>query len=574
MEAIHYLNEEHIFIFLVQVFVLLSVAKVLGTLSMRLGYPALAGEILTGILLGPTILGRMLPGLHAAMFPPDIVQQNMLETVSWFGVLFLLLVTGFEVSISNASKQGKAALTIGIVGVIIPFIIGCLVFWWLPEKNFGTQATRLTFTLFLATAASISAMAVIARILHDLRILKSDLGVTMLSGFVVNDILGWLIFSIVLGLTATHQTDIDQTVHRLFTLLLFGTVCLTLGGKFIDHITRLLKHPSLPHPATILTFVTCLALLCGAITQWLGIHAILGFFLAGIMAGNSTEISERTREIITQMVHAIFVPIFFASIGLKVDFVNFNIPIVILFTLVAVGGKFIGAFIGARLGKLPTHESISMGIAFIPGGAMEIILGMLALELHLISVQVFIAIVFAALSSSILVGPLLSWSTMRKKIRICDYLSKNAIIPNMQAKNRWQAIAELCTITAENIKGMDPNLLQLAVIEREKIMGTGLEKGVAVPHGRIKELKEPVIAFGKSTVGIEWDTRDGIKSRYIFLILTPENKQAFQVQILAVIARCMANEKFQNQILALDDKDKIYELLYNELEKETLHSNR
>lgn len=124
--AAHYLNEERILLFLVQLVLLLGCAKVVGSLFHRKGYPALAGEILTGVLLGPTVFGRLMPGAFAALFPNDVAQQNMLETVSWLGVLFLLLATGFEVSISSVWKQGRAALTIGFIGVFVPFAIETL----------------------------------------------------------------------------------------------------------------------------------------------------------------------------------------------------------------------------------------------------------------------------------------------------------------------------------------------------------------------------------------------------------------------------------------------------------------
>ncbi len=129
----HYISEEHIILFLLQLFLLLTVAKILGERFSRWGYPALAGEVLTGILLGPTILGRVWPDVQIQLFPQEQIQQNMLETVSWIGVLFLLLATGFEVNISTVWKQGKKSLTIGTVGVLIPIILGCALFWWFPE---------------------------------------------------------------------------------------------------------------------------------------------------------------------------------------------------------------------------------------------------------------------------------------------------------------------------------------------------------------------------------------------------------------------------------------------------------
>lgn len=568
MESVHYLNEEHILTFLIQIFVLLSLAKILGAVFMRFGHPAIAGEIITGIILGPTILGRLLPGIQESIFPMELVQQNMLETVAWFGVLFLLLVTGFEVSITNAVKQGKAAISIGFVGVLVPFFVGVAVFWQMPSTNYGEDATQLTFALFLSAAASISALAIIARVLHDLKVLKSDLGITILSGYVINDLLGWTIFSVVIGLSTQHGRNLNDTVHTLLTVILFGCFCLTLGSRGVGAVTAYLKKSFLPHPATILTFITCVALLCGAITQWLGVHAILGFFLAGVMAGNTSQISEGTRGIITQMVHSIFVPIFFASIGIKVDFITyFHLEIVALFLAVAVGGKFIGAAVGAKLARLSNREMVAIGISFIPGGAMEIILGMLALELKLINQEVFVAIVFAALLSSIMVGPLLSWSISRlKKIaRIGQYVREDAIILSLASDERWGVISELCKKVADLDLGISYQEIEKAVYKREEVMGTGLEKGLAVPHGRIRSLKEPVIALGRSPVGIDWDARDGLATHTVFLVLTPERDEGIQIQILAAIAHCVTNSEFQTALANVKNDDDAYALLFSEL---------
>jgi Kef-type K+ transport system membrane component KefB/mannitol/fructose-specific phosphotransferase system IIA component (Ntr-type) len=570
--AIHYLNEEHIFLFLMQIFVLLATAKVLGGLFRRWGWPALAGQILTGILLGPTILGRALPGIEAALFPPDLVQRTMIETVSWFGVLFLLLATGFEVSVSTVWKQGKASLLIGIVGVIVPFAIGCGVFVWLPQGYWGAGADHLTFTLFLATAASISALAVMAKLLHDLEILKSDLGLSILSGFAVNDIFGWLLFTIVLSLARPAGTDLEHTVRVLFEFLLFATLCLTLGSRVVGAIVGRLKRTTLPQPATTLTVITCLAVLSGALTQWIGIHAILGFFLAGIMAGNAPEVSERMREIMSQMVHAVFVPIFFATIGIKIDFVaNTDLLIVVAFTAVAVGGKFIGAWIAAAMAKFPRADALSTGFAFIPGGAMEIVVAMLALDLGIIPERVFVAIVFAALSSSIAVGPLLAWSIRRRRaVDSRQFLAKDAVILDLKGKSRWEIIPELCQRLAESMGYADVQHLISVVLDREQIMGTGLEKGVAVPHGRLEDIERPFVGFGRSTTGIDWDARDGLATHFVFLILTPEQEEGIQVQILAAIARTMIRPDIQSALMSAEDADEAFRILASALTQSAL----
>jgi len=558
----HFVSEEHILAFLLQLFVLLTTAKVIGSLFQHWNLPALAGEILTGIFLGPTVLGRTLPGLHEALFPQEIIQQNMLETVSWIGVLFLLLATGFEVSLSSAWKQGKAAFSIGVIGVIIPFGLSVIIFYWLPDRFWGAQASRVSFTLFLSIAASISAIAVIARILHDLEILKSDLGLVTLSGFVVNDLLGWLVFAFVLGFATQEQAHTNSIFRTFFEISLFGIVCLTVGSKTVGIITKKLRSLNLPNPTTILTFISCLAMLCGAITQWIGVHAIMGFFLAGVMAGNSSEINERSREIISQMVHSVFVPIFFASIGLKVDFVtNLDYLLVVVFTSVAIGGKFVGAWIGAFMAKMSREDCLSVGIAFIPGGEMEIVLGLLALEVGIVSETAFVAIVFAALSSSIAVGPLLAWSLNRRKSEdITSYLSKDAIIANVKGKSRWDVIPELCEQAAKS-RGLDPQIIIDAVIEREKIMGTGLEKGLAVPHGRLKALQSPLIIYGRSLHGIDWDARDGLATHFVFLILSPLEEEGMQVQILAAIARFMSQSDTQTLLMSENEPENIVRIL-------------
>ena len=563
----HYMDESHISLFLVQVFVLLVFAKVLGALCQRIGVPVLAGEILAGIFLGPTILGRGLPAFQAYLFPRETIQVAMLDTVSWFGVLFLLLSTGFEVNISTVWKQGRAALSIGVIGVVIPILIGCAAFWWLPDAHWGANADRLTFTLFLATAASITAISIVARLMYDMDILKSDLGSVSLSACAVNDVFGWIVFTLVLALATRSGTSLGGLAKVLFETILFGALCLTVGSQLVGLIVAKLKESRLPQPSTMLTFIALLGVSCGAITDWIGIHAILGFFLAGIMVGNTSAISEHVRQTLSQTIHAIFVPLFFAGIGIKVDFLGGSaLGVLFLFTIVAIGGKFIGAWAGARVTDLSKQDALSIGIAFTPGGAMEIIVGMLALELKLISETVFVAIVFAALLSSVLVGPLLAWSIRRRAaVDVAGLLLQGALTLELKGITRWEAIDELCGLVAERTSGLEARALVSAVRKREEIMGTGLEKGVAVPHARLEGLDHPLVAFGRSKPGINWDARDGLATHFVFLVLTPEKEEGMQVQILASIARVMGGGDLPGQLMSADDETKTFELLNRNL---------
>ncbi|GAA4271849.1 cation:proton antiporter [Aquimarina gracilis] len=172
----HYIDENHILLFLLQVLVLLGAARTLSALCEAIKIPALAGEILAGILLGPTLFGRLFPSLHAWFFPLDKTQWTMLDTASWLGVFFLLLSSGFHVNVGHALRKGRAAILIGIVGVLVPFAIGYPVFRTLDAMYWGDKATPLSFALFLSVAGSITAISVVARALGDLKISKTSEG--------------------------------------------------------------------------------------------------------------------------------------------------------------------------------------------------------------------------------------------------------------------------------------------------------------------------------------------------------------------------------------------------------------
>jgi Kef-type K+ transport system membrane component KefB len=410
----HYLDESHILLFLLQLLVLLGLAKTLGAMCEAVKIPAIAGEIFAGIMLGPTILGRLAPDLQKALFPHEAVQSTMLETVSWLGVFFLLLASGFHVDAGRALRQGRAAVSVGLVGVVVPILIGAPVFAALGAHHWGPNANRLGFSLFLAVAASITAISVVARTMRDLKLARSEMGSMAMAACAVNDVFGWFLFTVVISIaTATEVAPMDFLFTSV-TIIGFVAICIAVGSRVMGHAARLVLATQLPQPAALMSLVVSAGLLCGAITQWLGIHAILGFFLAGTMAGTARHISPELRDSMSETLYAIFVPIFFATLGLKIDFVSgADLWITLLFSAVAMLGKYGGAWMGARLARLPGPTAVMMGVVFVPGGAMEIVVGTLALEMGLVRETIFVAIVFAALASSVLSGPLVAFQHRR-----------------------------------------------------------------------------------------------------------------------------------------------------------------
>ena len=555
----HYLDESHIFIFLVQVFVLLLCARGLGELFRRWKQPALTAELLVGILLGPTLLGRFAPGLHAALFPPEAIQQAMLETIAWMGVLFLLLDTGLEIDFSIAWRQRGSALAIALTDIFIPMVVAFVPVLFLPDSFLVDPSRRLLFGLFMATVMTISAMPVAARCLHDLNLLKTDLGFLTMSALAVNDIIGWVLFAIILGLFTQTAVALGSILLIFAGTLGFSILALTLGRPFSARIFDAMKAHQFPEPASSLTVTLLLGLLFGAITQKLGVHALFGFFLAGIVAGEAKSMSEDTRRVISQMVYSLFVPLFFANIGLKIDFAaNFHWGLITLICLVGIAGRYLGAWVGVTLARVPRVNRHLISIAHTPGGMMEIVVALLALEAGLITPPIFVAIVFSAVFSSVLMGP---WMTRalarRRKVSPAQFLDERAIVMRLPDEGRTEAI-RLLAAKVESLAPphTGPSIAQLA-LQREKEFGTGIGEGVAIPHVRLEQLRNPVLAYGHSPEGLDWNAPDAAPVHHVFFLVSAMGAEDLHVQILAQIARSMA--KAENRT-PLSDARQVHEL--------------
>ncbi len=562
----HYLNEQNIFIFLVQIFLLLGLARILGEVFSKWKQPSLTAEILVGVVLGPTILGRFLPNVYQYIFPANATQQNMLETVAWLGVLFLLLEIGLEIDFSSAWRHRGNALKIALSDIMIPFFIAFTVCLFLPDYYLVDVNKKLVFTFFMAMVMTISALPISARAIHDLKLSKTDLGYLIMSALSVNDIIGWLIFTIVLG-TFTQISFHGGKVFIVFILTIgFAIFCLTLGKRFTNYFISKLQSKKLPEPASSFTFICLLGVLCGAITQKIGIHALFGFFIAGIMAGSVPSLPERTRQIISQIVYALFVPLFFVNIGLRVDFwASFDIFLVLLLCVIGILGRFFGAWVGVNLTKIERVNRLPIAIAHMPGGVTEIVVSMLALQYKLINEKVFVAIIFSALFSSVILGPWLSYAIRkRKKISIVEFFSRRAIIPELLTENRNEAIRKFCEVLCEQEDITDTDTLYSAVLDRENSMGTAMEEGIAVPHARLSFIKRPFIVFGRSSSGIDWNSPDGKLTHFIFLILTPTDDDV-QVQILASIAKTLGDKKIRDDIINAKDSYDIWNILEHSL---------
>ncbi len=526
---------------------LLASARLLGELARRFNQPAVLGEIFAGILWGPTVLGALAPAWNQALFPRLGGGALAMDGLMTLAITLFLMVAGLEVDLSTIWRQGKTALSVGIAGIVGPFSVGFLGAWFLPGwMGREAHADPFIFALFMATALSISALPVIAKTLMDLNLYRSDLGMLVVAAAVFNDLVGWIIFAIILSMIGTpdRAMSIGQTI---WLTLGFTALMLTVVRWLIHRVLPWIQ-AHLSWPGGVLGFALSLTLVCAAFTEWIGIHAIFGAFLAGVALGDSAHLRERTRATIEQFVSFIFAPLFFASIGLKVDFVGqFDLVLVITVIVIATIGKVLGCGLAGRLSGLARREAWALGFGMNARGAMEIILGLLALKYGVIGERLFVALVVMALVTSVMGGPLMQRVLrLKQPRRFTRYLGSRGFVNNLNARSRPEAISELAQVCAR-ITGLDAADINDGVLVREQLMATGIGHGLAVPHARMRGLEEPVIAVGMSRAGIDFDAPDGIPAHVVFMILTPVHDDGAQLEILADIATTFKDEEVREK---------------------------
>jgi Kef-type K+ transport system membrane component KefB/mannitol/fructose-specific phosphotransferase system IIA component (Ntr-type) len=505
--------------------VLLGTAKLAGELMQKLGQPSVLGEILAGILLGPTLLGHFRPQIYAALFPSTGAMPIVLETVTTIGVVFFLLTAGLEIDLRSIFRQGKSALLVSFFGVIIPFALGFAAAGAFP-RFLGAEAgaSRLIFALFVGTALSISALPVIAKILMDLNLIRTEMGTVVMSSAMFDDLVGWILFSMILGMMNTGSHSFGGVKRTILLVAAFTLLALTVVRWLIDKILPFIQaHTS--WPGGVLGFIFTLTLAGAAFAEFAGIHAVFGAFITGIAVGESTHLRKRTSEHIHSIVTNVFAPFFFASIGLRTNFVsNFNLGITATVIGVACLGKLLGAGWGAHLGGMDRRTSWGVGLAMNARGAMEMILGLLALQAGLIRETMFVALVVMALFTSLVSAPAIHFLLRRRRVlTLKDTVTTKLFLPAMKFRTKDEALQHMCEVAADAVSNAPERFLRL-VLERERVVPSGWENSLAVPHARVGGLPHPIVVIGKSEAGIDFDARDGKLSRLIILILTGDNQ--------------------------------------------------
>lgn len=400
-------------VFLLQVGLLLLLACLLGRLALRLKMPAIVGELCAGVLAGPSVLTHLAPSVSAWLLPREPAQLHLLDAVGQIGVLLLVGITGIQLDLGLLRRKAVPAASVGIGGLVVPLGFGVGVGLLLPGSLIPAHAARSTFAMFVGVAIGVSAIPVIAKTLADLGLLHRDIGQLLLCAVAVDDTLGWLLLAIVSALAAGQVRA--ASIGRLIGGLALVIVVAVIARPVVR--ANLRAQARKPGGGPTIAAVTIMVLLGAAATQALGLEAVFGAFVCGLMINSCGAVDTARLAPLKVTVLSVLAPLYFATAGLRMDLTALARPSVLLAGIVvlavAVVAKFAGAYAGARLGRLNHWQALALGAGMNARGVVEIIVAMVGLQLGLLSPAMYTIIVLVAISTSLMAPPLLRWATSR-----------------------------------------------------------------------------------------------------------------------------------------------------------------
>ncbi len=403
-------------LFVAQIVLLLFVGRTLGEFMQRIGQPAIMGQLLAGILLGPSVLGAVSPHLQHAIFPNAGGQKIMIDAVSQLGILLLLLLTGMETDLALIGRLRRAAASVSIAGIVVPFGCGVLLGEFMPDSMLPNPGARLITALFLGTALSISSVKIVAAIVRDMNFMRRTIGQLIIASAIIDDTIGWIIIAVIFGIAQRGGVEILPLGVSILGTLIFLAFSLTLGQRIVSFVIRWTNDnfvSELPVITAILVIMGAMAL----ITDMIGVHTVLGAFVAGVLVGRSPILTQHVRDQLRGPIVALFMPVFFGMAGLSADLTVLRDPGLLALAgaliLISSLGKFSGAFLGGTLAGLPRRESLALGCGMNARGSTEVIVATIGLSMGALNQTLFTMIVAMAFVTTMAMPPMLRWSLAR-----------------------------------------------------------------------------------------------------------------------------------------------------------------
>jgi Kef-type K+ transport system membrane component KefB/nucleotide-binding universal stress UspA family protein len=403
-------------IFIAELGLLLLVGRLMGEAAQRLGQPAVMGQLIGGLLLGPSVLGLIWPSAQHLLFPGVAEQKSMIGAVSEVGILMLLLLTGMETDLQLVKRVGRAAITVSAAGVALPFACGFALGEFLPAELLPKPDARLVTSLFLGTALSISSVKIVAMVVREMNFMRRDLGQIIVASAILEDTIGWVIIAIAFGLASAGTVDLWTVGRAVIGTALFMVLSFTIGRRIVFNLIRW-TNDYFESEFAVITVILLIMIGMALITDWIGVKDVLGAFVAGILVGESPILTRHIDEQLRGLITALFMPVFFGLAGLSADLTVLQDPELALLTvcliLIASIGKFTGAFVGGTIGGLSRAESLALGCGMNARGSTEVIVATVGLSVGVLSQNLFTLIVTMAILTTLAMPPTLRWALRR-----------------------------------------------------------------------------------------------------------------------------------------------------------------
>ena len=394
-------------ILLLQLVVIIVATRLAGRLFLKIGQPAVLGEIVAGIVLGPSLLGLLSPETMAFLFPASSMET--LKLLSQIGVVLFMFVVGMELDVQHLRKKAYAAIMVSHASIIVPFFLGTALSLLLYSSLAPARTSFTPFALFIGIAMSITAFPVLARILEDRRMSQTYLGSIALTCAAVDDVTAWCVLALVIAVA--QSGSVAASLLTIACALLFIGIMLLVIKPQLARLLSVRRNIT-EHSRGVVAGILAFVLACALLTEAIGIHALFGAFLAGVVMPSAAGLRVMLKEKLETFSAAALLPLFFAFTGLRMqisllnDWHSWVMCTVII--VVAIAGKLGASMLMARWTGMNWRDSFSLGVLMNTRGLVELIVLNIGYDLGILSARAFAMLVLMALVTTFMTGPLLS----------------------------------------------------------------------------------------------------------------------------------------------------------------------
>jgi K+:H+ antiporter len=389
--------------------IIIGAARVFGWLFGKVGQPPVVGEILAGVILGPSVLGRFYPAAIQTLLPPKTT--GVLSAMAQIGLVLLMLLIGLEFPFDRLRHAARASILVALAGILVPFAAS----YWLAGYLYTLApagTSELAFRLFFATAVSITAIPVMGRILMHTRLTRTRMGLTSITAAALDDVLGWILLGAVVSMVTHGKADLQALAISFVGVALLGAAFWALGRFGLSKL-KVRRTETGGLPAGALAVVLVIVFLSATATNALGVFSIFGGFLCGIAGSFNRDLAEGIRTSIGDLVAILFLPIFFVFSGLRTDIGSLGsdprLWIALgLVILVSCASKFGATALAARASGLPWKESLAIGLLMNTRALMALVVINIGADMGVISPAAFFWLVTMALFTTVITTPILA----------------------------------------------------------------------------------------------------------------------------------------------------------------------